>query len=98
MTSLWDDPFHPDREGCDCKLRGLMSDDECVHDDPCWVSRAAYEATLPKPDPYTVSDERLREIRALVRADATPMPWAKNHQLAAAIFDLLAERDERTGE
>lgn len=56
------------------------------------------ERESPFQDRYIVSDERLREIRSMVRDDATPMPWARNDQLAAAIFDLLAERDEREAE
>ena len=34
--------FHPDRDGCDCEEESCDPADECPHDDPCWVSEAAY--------------------------------------------------------
>jgi hypothetical protein len=47
--------------------------------------------------PYIVSDERLMEIRQLlVHDEATPVAHATRDALAAAVFDLLAERDDRT--
>ena len=41
--------FHPDRDGCDCEKQGLMDQEECVHPDPCWVSREAYEQSQKPP-------------------------------------------------
>lgn len=51
-------------------------------------------------EPYVVSEERLDEIRALiVDSDYSGLhaaPGASSDSLAAAICDLLAERDEAT--
>lgn len=49
-------------------------------------------------DPYVISDERLAEIRALLipgRDCFAPRARASSRELAAAIYDLLAERDDR---
>lgn len=97
--SLEDAPFHPHRDGCDCLKRGLMDEEECVHDDPCWTSKAAYEASLPR-EKYVISDERLDEIRSLIEVDATgDRIWlhegTTEAACAAAIYDLLSERDDR---
>lgn len=87
-------PYHPDRDGCDCLRLGVMEEDECVHQDPCWISRAVYEKTLPKSEPYIISDERLVEIRAMVNADY-PARGVDTYHLAGAVYDLLSERDSR---
>ena len=48
--SLFAAPFHPDRDGCDCKKQGLTLDDECVHPDPCWIRRDYYEKWKKRND------------------------------------------------
>lgn len=79
--------FHPDRDGCDCERRGLMEDEECVHNEPCWVSRAAYE--------------RLRGLKiTLTREDAQylydhtgTMPFLRgswSNNVRAALSEALA--------
>lgn len=45
-------------------------------------------------EPYIVSDERLAEIRAMLDGHE-PARNAGRFTLAAAVYDLLAERDER---
>jgi hypothetical protein len=51
-------------------------------------------------EPYRVSDERLAEIRGLLRPasgqsswQTLPMPGVTVYDLAAAVEDLLAERE-----
>jgi hypothetical protein len=56
-----------------------------------------YKIRVGGDPPYIVSDERLMEIRQLlVHDEATPVAHATRDALAAAVFDLLAERDDRT--
>lgn len=58
--------FHPDRDGCDCDRRGLTNDDECLHADPCWISREAYaevEHTAKQvPGLVALFDEATKEL------------------------------------
>lgn len=49
-------------------------------------------------DRYVVSDERLAEIRALLEPDGyyvLAKSDASRQALASAVYDLLAERDDR---
>ena len=58
--------FHPDRDGCDCDRRSLTNDDECLHADPCWISREAYaeaEHTAKQvPGLVALFDEATKEL------------------------------------
>jgi hypothetical protein len=52
----------------------------------------------PEFEPYTISDERLAEIRGLIEHDEIDGVWlaegTTNANCAGAIFDLLSERDD----